>query len=442
MLGFFILLIVMMGLWFYMIGFADIEKIRNNWKQYRCVPFLIPFSSFFGYDTTENFTFCLQGIMSGTIGPILGPIFQILATFVKIFSVLIDVVNNIRLMIATFLGGINTVFQNFMDRFLQLVDNFKRTMQRMRMLFSRLYATFFSIIYLAMSAQTALMNFGDTVLFRFLDTFCFDPDTPIEVQGKGRIAISQVQNGDVLSATGGKVISTFQFQADGQPMVSLPGNILVSTNHYLQYKNTYIRADEHPESVPVEPWKGGKARPLICLNTSDHKIPIGEFLFLDYDETSEADQETMEWVSAKINAKETRVPKIPYTTVFSPEIFVRMKSGVAIPAKSVRLGMELQQGKVVGVVKKTVSEVCSTETGELISPGMLLWRKDEEVWKRAAEVYPTQRLRKPMEFINFFVESSAVIQTVSDLFLRDYMEVYSPETEQFYAKAITSASCH
>lgn len=442
MLGFLILLIVMMGLWFYMIGFADIEKIRKNWKQYRCVPFLLPFSSFFGYDTTENFTFCLQGIMNGTIGPILGPIFSILATFVKIFSVLIDVVNNVRLMIATFIGGINVVFQNFMDRFLQLADNFKRTMQRVRMLLSRLYATFFSIIYLAMSAQTALMNFGDTVLFRFLDTFCFDPDTPIEVEGKGRIPIRHVRNGDILSATGGTVISTFQFQADGQPMVRLPGNILVSTNHYLQYKNTYVRADQHPDAVPAEAWQGGKQRPLICLNTSDHKIPIGELVFLDYDETSEADQETMEWVSGRVNARESKIPKIPYTTVFSPDIFVRMKSGVAIPAKSVGLGMELQQGKVVGVVKKMVSEVCRTESGELVSPGMLIWKKEEEVWKRAAVLYPIQKLKSPMEFINFFVESSAVIQTVSDLFLRDYMEVYSPETEQFYAKAITSASCH
>lgn len=442
MLGFFILLIVMMGLWFYMIGFADVEKIRKNWKQYRCVPFLLPFSSFFGYDTTENFTFCLQGILNGTIGPILGPIFSILATFVKIFSVLIDVVNNVRLMIATFLGGINVVFQNFMDRFIQLSDNFKRTMQRVRMLLSRLYATFFSIIFLAMSAQTALMNFGDTVLFRFLDTFCFDPDTQIEIVGKGKIAIREVRNGDVLSTTGGKVISTFQFQADGQPMVQLPGSILVSTNHYLQYKNTFVRADQHPDAVLVEPWKGGKARPLICLNTSDHKIPIGNFIFLDYDETSEADQETMEWVSGRVNARQSLIPTLPYTTVFSPEILVRMKSGVAIPAKSIGLGMELQQGKVVGIVQKEVSEVCSTESGELISPGMLIWRKEEEVWKRAAEVYPIHRLRSPAQFVNFFVESSAVVQTVSDLFLRDYMEVYSPETEQFYAKAITAASCH
>ena len=442
MLGFFILLIVMMGLWFYMIGFADIEKIRKNWKQYRCVPFLIPFSSFFGYDTTENFTFCLQGIMNGTIGPILGPIFQILATFIKIFSVLIDVVNNVRLMIATFLGGINVVFQNFTDRFVQLSENFKRTMMRVRMLLSRLYATFFSIIYLAMSAQTDLMNFGDTVLFRFLDTFCFDPDTQIEIQGKGRIAIRETRIGDILSKTGGKIISTFQFQADGQPMVHLPGNILVSTNHYLQYKNTYIRADQHPDAIPADSWQGGKERPLICLNTSDHTIPIGDFLFLDYDETSEADQETMEWVSHKVNAEKSKIPKIPYTTVFSPEIFVRMKSGVGIPAKSVRLGMEMLQGKVVGVVQKEIAEVCRTESGELISPGMLIWSKEEEVWKRAAEVYPICRLRTPVQFINFFVESSAVIQTVSDLFLRDYMEVYSPETEQFYAKAITSASCH
>lgn len=442
MLGFFILLIVMMGLWVYMIGFADIEKIRKNWNQYRCVPFMMPFASFFGYDTTENFYFCLDGLMKGTVGPILGPIFQILGTFLRSLSVIVGVVNNIRLMIATFVGGINVIFQNFVDRFLQLSDNFKRMVQRVRLLFGRLSATFFSIIYLAMSAQTALMNFGDTVLFGFLDTFCFDPDTIVDIEGKGSIPIRDAVLGDRFAGTGDSITSVFQFSADGQPMVQLPGNITVSSNHYVQYGTRFVRADDHPDAVPAGDWNGGKERPLICFNTNTHRIPVGRYTFLDYDETEEGDKETMKWVSERINAHSKESEGISYTTVFSPETMIQMKSGVSVPAKVLQLGMHVSQGKIVGIVRKLVSEYCQTDTQELVSPGLLVWNRKLEEWCRAGELYPVQKTGRPVVFMNFFIQSSATVQTRNDLFMRDYMEVHSPEGEQFYAKAIVSASCH
>ena len=91
---------------------------------------------------------------------------------------------------------------------------------RLKFLMGRVFGTMYSVMFMGMAGIKATQNFGNTFLFKFLDTFCFDPDTPIYVEGKGTIPISEVKMGDELEG-GGKVTSLFRFHADGQPMVKL-----------------------------------------------------------------------------------------------------------------------------------------------------------------------------------------------------------------------------
>jgi hypothetical protein len=439
MIGFLILLFVMIAIWVILLGSADVSEISRNWPKYRCQPTIMPFASFFGHDITENFQFCLQGILNNEVSPIVSPIYQILATFLGTIGGLMSVANSLRLEMATFVGGVNGLFQNFTDRFKQIIFRAQTTANRMRVMMARLYGTMFTLIFLTLSAQTSLFNFSDTFLFKFLDTFCFNPDTRVEIQGKGTIPVKDVQIGDRFSQTGARVTSTFSFEADGQPMVRLPGGIEVSTNHYVRYGKAFVRADEHPDAVPISGWQGGSERPLICFNTSTHEIPIGNYTFLDYDETDVADVPTMEWVDTTLNnRKESKSYAYRYDSCFHPQTRVRMKSGVCIPASAVRLGSQTQMGKVMGIVKKEVSSSCRLPTGECVSPGLLVWHKDK--WIRAGDLYPIQAFSTPQIFMNCIVANSACMETASGTVIRDYFELHSPDTEQFYAKAIQDAS--
>jgi hypothetical protein len=441
MLGFLILLFVMIGVWVLLLGVADTSEVSKNWPKYRCNPSVMPFASFYGHDTTENLNFCLTGMMNSEMSGALSPVFKILATFLGTITTLVAVANSMRLEMATFMGGINTIFQNFTDRFVQLSSNIRTSAQRIRMLMGRVYGSFFAMIFMSMSALRATQNFGNTFLFKFLDTFCFDPDTPVNIMGKGLIPVKDVRTGDVFS-TGSKVTATFSFVADGQPMVKLPGEIVVSTNHYVRWNGKWIRSDEHPEAKQNGPWSGGSERPLICFNTNDHKIPVGEFEFLDYDETSAADEETMSWVESKLNGRrQSHRRSYGYSTVMAPSVILKQKSGARILACSVGLGTELSMGKVIAVIKKKSTHYCETPTGDFVSPGLLLWDPTMNQWFRAGDRYPIKYDSLDREYYSFIVSPTASIELYSGLVVRDYFEVHSPETEQFYAKAIEEASC-
>lgn len=443
MIGFVLLLFIFISTWIGMIGAADAAEIKKNWPKYRCRPNVMPFAALYGYNTGENFNFCLMNMFSQEMGTALGPVFQILATMISTLATLLEAANSIRVQFATMMGGINTMFQNFADRFKQLMAAVKMSVYRIQLLMGRLYGTFFALIYMSIAGMTAMQNFTQTVLFDFLDTFCFDPDTPVVIVGKGSIPVKDVQIGDVFEKTKGSVTATFQFAAPGQKMVDLRG-VRVSTNHYVNYQGKWIQAGEHPEAIPKGPWTGGNERPLICFNTSDHQIPIGSLLFLDYDETEDADEETMIWIDSKLNGRHSDVQRdFLYSACLAGETQIRMKDGSTKEIQAIHLGDSLSTGQVVGVIKKQVTSACRLSTGERVAPGLSVWESD--VWVRAGDVAPRVLVETPESFWNLVVLTSASIETASGTMVRDYVEVHSPDAEQFYATAVEQedpvASC-
>ncbi len=46
---------------FLIVGF---NNIKTNWVQYRCNPMMLPFASFFGHDTADNFAQCIAQFQS------------------------------------------------------------------------------------------------------------------------------------------------------------------------------------------------------------------------------------------------------------------------------------------------------------------------------------------------------------------------------------------
>lgn len=437
MLGFIILLFIFTSTWIFLLTMADVEEVKKNWPKYRCRPNIMPFSSLYGYNTAENFNFCLMNMFGTEMAQALGPVFGILGTMIATLASLIEVANSIRVQFASMMGGVNTIFQNFADRFKQLLAAVQMSAYRVKLLMGRLYGAFFAMIYMSIAGITSVQNFTQTALFEFLDTFCFDPDTLVEIKDKGLVKVRDIKIGDVFARTNGSVTSTFQFEADGQPMVHLPDNITVSTNHYIYYLGKWVKAGEHPEAKPAPAWKGGKERPLICFNTSDHVIPIGHYLFRDYDETEEGDQETMKWIEKQLNASEPhRVQTFSYSTCVDRDTVIRMKDGSEKPIQEICLGDRLSTGTVIGIVKKETQEICTLPSGEAVTPGLLYWQTKQ--WVRAGDVIPIEQLHSPQTFYSLIVVGSASFETREGTVLRDYVEVHSPEAEQFYARKMES----
>jgi hypothetical protein len=416
---------------------TDVKEIKENWPKHRCRASIMPFASVYGYDTQENFTYCMSNVMSKGAGPMLSPIFQILGVILSSISIIINTINSFRVQIATMMGGINTVFQNFTDRMAQLTGKLKLSAARIKSLMLRLYGIFFAIIYMSISGVRALNNFSNTFLFRFLDTFCFDPSTPVDIEGKGLIPIRDVKIGDRFNQTNSRVTGVFRFAADGQPMVNL-GSITVSTNHFVAYKGNLIRADEHPDARPTVPWMGGDRDPLVCLNTDIHTIPIGSYVFKDYDETEEGDSETMKMIEKQVNAGLSSSSKaMSYSNVVSPHTRLYRNEDSPTPIQDIRLTEKLSTGTVIGIVEKEVDEICVLPDGTRVGAGLLLWKDSK--WMRAGDIYPIQTLSIPEVFQNVFLTPSAVVETDTFAF-RDYMELHSHDAEFHYEKHLRSTA--
>lgn len=438
--GFIVLTLLFLGVFYALSKIKNVQDIKKNWETVRCRPDVLFFASIYGHDTAENIQFCLTKIFTSQAGSTVAPFYTYLQMFIGVIAQLLQSINSIRLTFATLVGSITTVMNNFNDRINQMFSRIQMTFIRMKFLMGRLYGTLFAVMYMMLSGMTAVNNFGNTFLFKFLDTFCFDPDTPIEIQGKGTIPISAVCTGDRL-ATGKRVTATFQFQSDGQEMVRL-GNVLVSTNHYVLSNSKWIRADEHPDAIPAEPWAGGVARPLICLNTEDHCIPLGGYTFRDYDESEEGDADTMRAVLAQLNGAANSEPTdshpLQYTTCIFPFAQIRMKDGSTRSAHKLRLGDATVTGYILGIVKKEVGEVSSQFS--MCTPGCAVWDRDTNMWIRAgAAPGGVTVLPEAQEWISFVVEGGQ-FELEDGTRVRDYVEIHSPDTNIFYEGVLRASA--
>lgn len=414
---------------------SDFQRIKRDWANYRCNPLIMPFAGWFGANAKENFEFCMGSIFSTHSQSYLGSIASIFTQFTVIIRSFMDSISSLRNVVASLGGGINVVFQEFTERISLFFFKLRLSAIHMKSLFMRMYAILFSVMYMGMSGITGMSSFTNTFLFSFLDTFCFPEETELIVKGRGRVRISEVAIGDVLQPGNTRVTATFHFEARGQPMVRL-GPVTVSTNHYVLHEGKRIKAGDHPYAIPLGPWRS--ERPLYCLNTDTHHIPVEYLTFMDYDETAEGDQETMRWVEKQVNggvASPSSSDLTEYGFAVEETAVIRTKNRGDVPANQLAIGDRLTTGcEVAGVIRKEVREWVTLPTGERVSASTLYWNKEQNQWARLGSHYQVTHEETPTQAMSFVVTPHSQLELSSGWMVRDYMEICSPDSEQYYAK--------
>jgi len=431
MLGFLIITLIFLGALVGLSKMSDLDKVKNEWDKYRCRPDVMIMADYYGHDSTENLEFCLKSGFDKRARDAIGPFYTYLKAFVDILVTMLESLNSIRMVFATLVGSVTQVFSEFSSRIKALFYRFQMTAIRLKFLMGRVFASMYAVIFMGMSGIKATQNFSNTFLFKFLDTFCFDPTTPVLIKKKGKIPIRDVCIGDRFES-GETVTATFAFEANGQSMVTIDG-ILVSTNHYILHKDKWIRADSHPDAVVAPDWAGGSENPLICLNTDNHSFRIGNYLFRDYDETAAGDKEAMELSLKMLNGgyKGAEYSLKNTTSACSAATLIKTADGL-VPAYSIQLGTQLTQGRVIAVIRKESDEVC-VYNGTRFAPGTAVWTGS--VWERVGSLVKSEKIT-PCSYYSFVVSPSACIETVFGTMFRDYMEVHSPDMENPYKNAM------
>ena len=417
----------------------------NDWASKRCQPWVLPIAGWLGPKGTkasENFNFCMGSIFKTHSMPFVGSVTSTFASFTDLLGSLFDSVGSIQTTIATLGGGINTVFQEFTERLSHFFFKLRMSGIYLKMLFGRLYAVLFSVMYMGMSGITGMTSCTNNFLFSFLNTFCFPGETEVIVKSPTgapvRTPIKDVKIGDVLLPGHTTVTALFRFYSKGQPMVKL-GPVTVSTNHYLMHQGKPIMAGDHPHAIPLGPWNSDEL--LYCLNTTDHTIPMEYLTFLDYDEAPECDEPTLRWIEKTVNAKESTGTNYAYKDAcfaINEEAKIKTMHGL-VAANQIQIGDYLTTGsEVVGIIRRQVSEVCTLSDKLSVTPATLYWDQKANQWKRMGE-HHTYRTHYA-EFISFVVVPNSQIELEDGTRVRDYMEVCSPDSEMYYAEHLESVA--
>ena len=123
--------------------YNDATNITKNWGENRCNPMIMPFASLFGYNTKENFDFCMGKVFDTQSMPMLGSIGGMFAKFTVLLTVIFDSISSLRNTVASLGGGINVVFQDFTDRITNFFFRLRLSAIHIKSLISRMYAIMF-----------------------------------------------------------------------------------------------------------------------------------------------------------------------------------------------------------------------------------------------------------------------------------------------------------
>ena len=104
-------------------------------------------------------------------------------------------------------------------------------------------------------------------------TYCFDPNTPIQMADGSEKKIKEIQLGD--QTKGGEVTGVFQFKASDE--IHDYKGVTVAGSHYVKEDGKFIMVKDSPLSVKID-----KIPVVYSLDTTGRRIFIKDIEFADY----------------------------------------------------------------------------------------------------------------------------------------------------------------
>jgi hypothetical protein len=423
-----------------MFTLGNLNEIQKNFPRYRCNPLYMPFASNFGYDTKDNFNFCLSTIFDSKAAEIFAPIYQLLGGFVSLTKTIVDVALGIRKLFSNFLLGVNGFVQNVRDRIQQLLFNVRISFMRMQHLMSRVYGTMYAVVWMGTSAITAGFNISDNSLVQFLFEFCFDPETPLLLADGTYIPIKDAKLGMKL-APAVEITSIFEFDGSKTPMVSIDGTIM-SSEHYVRNAESgeWIPACDHPRAVSTE-----SIPRLICMNVTGHEFIVGYtgLTVADYDEHSSPDVvlKTQKLAERRLNGStcpknqnETNETNT-YELGIDPAVEVYMNDGEWKSLDTITIGDNVwNAGRVCGIVSEYVHDIITYNSIQ-ISASQLVYDCETHKWIRNHN--NSTHTSNPKQFKQLITLNGSTFRirspiTKTEMYVRDYREIPDPEMESAY----------
>ena len=265
----------------------QLAEIKANWPLYRCNPMYMPLAD----DINENFIYCIQSMQSDYMGYLLQPITSVTSSITTMLGGFLNDVQNIRAMFDKIRTFFTDIIQSIFGIFLNLIIEFQRIIIGIKDLIGKTIGIMVSLMYTmdgSIKTMHSVWNGPPGQLVKALGK-CFYPNTLILLKNGEKIYMKDLDLGDVLN-DGSIVETVMKIDNKREPVPfyvikgsGIDGNDIYVTGSHLVFDeniNKFIKVEEYSKAIKSD----FKTDWFSCLITSNHKIPIGNEIFWDWED--------------------------------------------------------------------------------------------------------------------------------------------------------------
>ena len=275
---------------------VGMKQIKENWPEYRCNPMIMPFAEQFGHDSMGNFVQCITNMQGESMAIFLKPIRAMFGLFGEISGFIVEAIGTI----ANFFSGLReSVLGNFggtFSTFFNMIIIFQKLMIKIKDMLMKVGGVVGTIVYIFTTSMKMGNSFVAGPIYGVIDTLCFKHDTKIKIKNntgdnKSYKKISDIHLGDILE-NGSEVLGLLKLKGKEnnpfyriwseklQNYIYVTGSHKILNNEKDDIFENYIEVSDFNKAEKTNDFD----EELYCLITSDHRIPIGEYTFWDWED--------------------------------------------------------------------------------------------------------------------------------------------------------------
>jgi hypothetical protein len=288
------IILIFIFLYVFNILSVGIQKIKDDWPEYRCNPIVMPFASVFGYDPLSNFSFCIQNMMSSYMGYLMQPIQYSFSVLGNISEDINNALTGVRAFFSNIRDFITNIIQTVFGVFLNILIEFQRVTINIKDIFAKLIGILATLMYTLEGTVDTMESGWNGPPGQLVRALCFHPDTKVELKDGTLYAMKDLPLNSILK-TGSKVCAVMNISNVTEKgeyiekLYSIDGGennekILVSGSHLIY--NHEIKQFVHVEDLSNVIISDINSSNFACLITSDHIIPIGKHIFHDWEDNN------------------------------------------------------------------------------------------------------------------------------------------------------------
>ena len=273
---------------------------------YRCQPLVMPFASFFGHNTAKNFAFCIQTMQKGFMDDLLKPVNFNVGILSDVTSKLSVDMNYARNLMAYFRLAAIDMFKNIFSSMFNMMVEVQRVLIVTKDTIGKMVGNMTALLHIVNGSLMTMNSMWNGPPGGLVRALCFHPETTLELLNgelvrmkdaplnglmENNTRIVSIMHLSNLDENGNLIEKMYRIKRkrifsnkDVNNENGYRDDIIVSGTH-LMYDpriKTFIKAQDcsYAELTDI------RCETLTCLITSNHTIPIGGWIFHDWEDNN------------------------------------------------------------------------------------------------------------------------------------------------------------